>query len=129
MTKFVFKSRKHELNFKDKMELIPESLRSSKEIQAVVYFISLIESYSPGAAEYIFRYVKQLLGPGFFDHPNTDVIAKSLALHLWEVTYLAFREDWLKYFGEISVTALPTILSRDPYDFLSDLLIHFKSME
>ena len=102
MTKFLFKSRKHELNFKDKMELIPESLRSSKEIQAVVYFISLIESYSPGATEYIFKYVTQLLGPGFFDHPDTDVIAKSLALHLWEVTYLAFEEDFFYYLDEIS---------------------------
>ena len=127
--KLKFKNKKHELNYRFQMKLVPKELRESAEIQAVVYFIALLECASPGAVEYIWMYVERSLLPGFFDHSDIDLVAKSLALHLWEVTYLSFREDWLKYFWEISVLALPTILSRDSYDFLSDLLIHFKSMD
>ena len=53
MKKLRFKNREHELNYRVQMNLVPKELRTSVEIQAVIYFIALIECNSPDAAEYI----------------------------------------------------------------------------
>ena len=83
--------------------------------------IALIESESPSAAEYIFEYVKYLLGPRVFDHSNTDFEMITLSLHLWKATYLAFKEDFLYYFLQASALSLSVILNCDMLDYFKDM--------
>ena len=128
MKKIRFKNGKHELNYLIQMKLVPKKLRASAEIQAVIYVIALIESESPSAAEYIFEYVKYLLGPRVFDHSNTDFEVINLSLHLWKATYLAFKEDFLYYFLQASALSLSVILDCDMLDFYVYLLDYFKDM-
>lgn len=128
MKKIRFKNGKHELNYLIQMKLVPKKLRASAEIQAVIYVIALIESESPSAAEYIFEYVKYLLGPRVFDHSNTDFEMITLSLHLWKATYLAFKEDFLYYFLQASALSLSVILDCDMLDFYVYLLDYFKDM-
>ena len=129
MKKLRFKNREHECNYQIQMNWVPKEFREAVEIQAVIYVIALIESESPSAAEYIFEYVKYLLGPRVFDHSNTDFEMITLSLHLWKATYLAFKEDFLYYFLQASALSLSVILDCDMLDFYVYLLDHFKDMD
>lgn len=129
MKKLKFKNKKHELNYRFQMKLVPKELRESAEIQAVVYFIALLECASPGAVEYIWRYVERSLLPGFFDHPDIDVVAEFLARRLWEATYLAFKEDFSYYFCEAFSWGLGEILNCGMLDSYVRLLEYFKGID
>ena len=111
------------------MKLVPKELRESAEIQAVVYFIALLECASPGAVEYIFEYVKYLLGNAVFENSTTEFDAISLTLHFWKATYLAFREDFFHYYLEASKLDFLMILDSDLLDFYLYLMDHFKDID
>ena len=129
MKKIKFKNGKHQFNYQILMNLVPAELQSSAEIQAVIYFIALIECYSPNAVEYIFGYVKYLLGATVFENSNTEFDAVSLALHFWKGTYLAFREDFFHYYLMASALDLLVILDCDLLEFYLYLMDHFKDMD
>lgn len=114
----VFKNEYHELNYRILMNLIKEYLRSYKEIQAAVYLIALVETYSVGASKYIFCFVEKSLEQGFFDNPDTNRVAISLANRLWNTAYLAFEDDFVIYFYEVVALNLFEILDRDKTDFI-----------
>lgn len=129
MKELKFKNRQHELNYRVQMNSIPAELRSLPEIQAAIYFIALLECASPDAAEYIWRFVRRSLLPGFFDNPDTKVIVEFLARRLWEATYIAFREDFLYYFCEAFLLGLGAILHCDMLDSYVKLLEYFKDID
>lgn len=129
MKKLRFKNREHELNYRVQMNLVPKELRTSVEIQAVIYFIALIECNSPDAAEYIWKFVECSLSSGFFDNPDTEIIAEFLARHLWEAIYIAFKEDFLYYFCKAFSLELGAILNCGMLDAYMKLLDDFKGVE
>ena len=129
MKKFSFKNRKHEFNYRAQMNLVPMELRESAEIQAVIYFIALIECRSPGAMEYILGFVRRSLLPGFFDNLDTEIVAETLARHLWEATYIGFKEDFSYYFFEAFSFGLGEILHCGLLDAYVRLLEQFKDID
>ena len=128
MKKIIFKNGKHETNYRIQIQLIPEHLQKNKEIQAAIYLVALIDSQSAGAAKYIFRFVSHSLPVGFFDNPETDKLAKALALRFFDSSYLALEEEWNSYFLEAMSLDLFLILDRNKIDFNDYLLSQFKNM-
>ena len=129
MKKLKFKNKKHELNYRFQMKLVPKELRESAEIQAVVYFIALLECASPGAVEYIWRYVEHSLLPGFFDNPDTEIVTEFLARRLWEATYIGFKEDFSYYFFEAFSLGLGEVWHCGVLDAYVKLLGLFKDID
>ena len=129
MKKFSFKNRKHEFNYRVQINLMPMELRESAEIQAVIYFIALLECASPDAAEYIFEFVRRSLLPGFFDTLDIEIVAKTLARRLWEATYIGFKEDFSYYFFEAFSLGLGEILHCGVLDAYVKLLDCFKDID
>ena len=128
MENIIFKNGKHEINYRIQMNLIPSHLRDNKEIQSAIYFISLVETQSVGISEDIFRFVSHSLPVGFFDNPETDKLAKALALRFFDASYLALEEEWNSYFLEAMSLDLFLILDRNKIDFNDYLLSQFKNM-
>ena len=128
MEKITFKNKTHEINYRIQMNLIPAQLRANKEIQSAIYFISLVETQSAGVSEDIFRFVKHSLPVGFFDNPETDKVAKELALRFFDASYLVLEEEWNSYFLEAMSLDLFSILGRNKIDFNVYLLSQFKNM-
>lgn len=129
MKKLRFKNREHELNYQIQMNWVPKKFRESAEIQAVIYFIALLECASPGAADYIWRYVERSLLPGFFDNPDTEIVTEFLVRRLWEATYIGFKEDFSYYFFEAFSLGLGEILNCGLLDAYVKLLEQFKDID
>ena len=129
MKKLRFKNREHELNYRVQMNLVLKELRTSVEIQAVIYFIALLECASPGAADYIWRYVERSLLPGFFDNPDTEIVTEFLVRRLWEATYIGFKEDFSYYFFEAFSLGLGELLNCGLLDAYVKLLEQFKDID
>ena len=129
MKKFSFKNRKHEFNYRVQINLMPMELRESAEIQAVIYFIALLECASPDAAEYIVKFVRRSLLPGFFDNPDTEIVTEFLVRRLWEATYIGFKEDFSYYFFEAFSLGLGEILNCGLLDAYVKLLEQFKDID
>ena len=128
MKKIIFKNEIHELNYLIQIQLIPVQLQDNAEIQAVIYFVSLIVSESHVEAKYIFRFVKQSLPVGFFDNPDHKEVAKALALRFWETTYLTLEEEWGIYFLAAEELGFFEILKCDKLEYLNYLLCAFKNL-
>ena len=129
MKEIKFKNRQHELNYQLQMNSVPDELRSLAEIQAVIYFIALIECKSPCAVEYIFGFARRSLLPGIFDNPDTEIVAEFLARRLLEATYIAFKEDFSYYFCEAFSLGLGAILNCGLLDAYVKFLDCFKDID
>ena len=129
MEKFTFKNKTHEINYWIRIHWVPEGIRKNKEIQAVIYVIALIETEYGRKTEYLFWLVEGFLSSDFFDNPDSEKVAKELAIQFWKVIYLVLREEWIIYFFEAAKLGLFAILDCDKWHYLEFLLNHFKSMD
>lgn len=127
--KIIFKNECHGVKYRLYMQSFPEYLRMSAEVQAAIYFIAFIESDGSEVAKYLFAYIEHSLSPCFFDNPDTKSLTNLLARRLWTGIYLAFREEWLKYFSEVVELDILKILKREELETLSYLINIFKNAE
>ena len=107
------KNLPHKLNYAAFMSSIPESLQPFANIQAVMWFIALIEVENRGKTLKIFNDVSRLLPSDFFKNSDTESIANTYALYLWNATCLAYEDKFMKYFSEAWSLGLAKILKQD----------------
>ena len=94
------KSGPHKLMYFLLMKSIPESLWMSTNVQAVIWFIALIAAKNRSKTKKIFQNVEDSLPSDFFKNPDTESVANTYALCLWNATCRAYEDKFMEYFTE-----------------------------